>query len=168
MPTASRNERRKRRQRRNISLITRELRSLNARHFNASFTLLAVLKYMDGPITISKELAATLMQEYHFLSWQADRQSDGSVIVTLQDKRTAKADETVGATSDAADGVSPRSVTAQLGKRTPCTQCGGAGVITRDTLVGGTDHDTEDTPCDHCKDTEGYEPDEAPDAQRPA
>jgi hypothetical protein len=113
MPTASRNERKKRRQRRNLSLITRELRSLNARHFNASFSLLAVLKYMDGPITISKELAGTLMEEYHFLSWQADRQDDGSVIISLKDKRQAETAAPEASTSTEPV-VLKRSVTAQL------------------------------------------------------
>lgn len=137
MPTASRNERKKRRQRRNISLITRELRSLNARHFNASFTLLAVLKYMDGPITISKELAATLMQEYHFLSWQADRQPDGSVIVTLQDKRTAKADAPETVPTEPV--VSPRSVSAQLDRATcPGDGCPGCDVC--EAIADGADY----------------------------
>jgi hypothetical protein len=43
--------------------------------------------------------------------------------------------------------------------RQPCSECGGMGVKTFDIIVNGTEHDTEDVPCERCKDTEGFEPD---------
>lgn len=165
MPTASRNEKKKRRQRRNISLLTRELRALNARHINAQFAILSALTGAGGAIIVSKENVAKAMADFRLINWKTERQDDGSMKISVVDPRTgAKLEVTDPAeTTDRPD----RSVTAQLGKK-PCTKCGGAGVIVSDTIVGGTEHDTVETPCEHCKDTEGYEPDEATDAQRPA
>lgn len=39
---------------------------------------------------------------------------------------------------------------AQTTPATPCQDCGGLGTITRDILVGGTEHDTEEVDCETC------------------
>ncbi len=108
MPTASRNDRRKRRLRRNVSLLNRELRSLNARHVNAHFTLLAVLVNAGGSITISADKVGEAMADMRFLNWKTARQEDGSMIVTAEDPRV----ETPAENPDAV--VAPRSVASQL------------------------------------------------------
>lgn len=117
MPTASRNERKKRRTRRNLSLATRELRALNARHINAQFTVLAILQSFGGSVVVNAEDATAVMTGFTHLGWTGERQEDGSMKVTLTDTRpavTPVAPAVSGASSDPMVALGPRSVTAQL------------------------------------------------------
>lgn len=112
MPSVSRNERRKRRLRRNVTLMGRELRQVNARHLNAHFTLLAMLVNANGAIVIAPDMAAAAMKDMRFLNWQTQRQEDGSMRVSLLDSRTPPV-EAIDLAEEASDRPD-RSVTAQL------------------------------------------------------
>lgn len=118
MAQTSRNERRKRRQRRNISLLSRELRTVNARHINAQFTLLAILQAAKGAFVVGKDEATAVLTGFAHLNWKTERQEDGSMRVELVDSRTVATDapETSELTenTDATETAVPRSVTAQL------------------------------------------------------
>lgn len=109
MAQASRNERKKRRVRRNLCLVTRELRNVNARHINAQFVLLAMLQSLGGSVVVNPEDVDTAMKAFTHLHWQSDRQEDGSMKVTLLDDRQAAPEDL----SDT-EARPNRSVTAQL------------------------------------------------------
>lgn len=109
MAQASRNERKKRRVRRNLSLVTRELRKVNARHINAQFVLLAMLQSLGGTVVVNPEDVDAAMKAFTHLHWQSDRQEDGSMKVTLLDDRNAAPAETADT-----EARPDRSVTSQL------------------------------------------------------
>lgn len=141
MGQASRNERKTRRRKvaarqtaqRKARTNRQYLSALSSRVINAQFTLLAILQAQGGSVVVATDVAAGVMTDFAHLAFMTERQEDGSMKVTLTDNR-----------------------------RKPCTQCGGMGVITQDTIVGGTEHDTIEFPCEHCKDSEGFEPEPAP------
>ena len=67
MPTTSRNANHKRRQRRTISLLTRQARQLLADLQKTHLTLLGVLAQSGGEVTVTK---GTLAQVTRQMSWQ--------------------------------------------------------------------------------------------------
>ena len=70
MPTASRNERRKRRQRRTISLLTRQSNRLQEQFQKTHFTLLGVLAQSGGEVTVTKGTLQQVLDRLKFLNWQ--------------------------------------------------------------------------------------------------
>ena len=67
MSSASRNERRKRRQRRSISLLTRQSSQLRVQLQTTHIALLGVLAQLGGEVTVTK---GTLAQVTRQMSWQ--------------------------------------------------------------------------------------------------
>lgn len=118
MPTASRNERRKRWYQRNMSLLTRENKTLQGQALNTRFVLLALVQERGGTVVVPEEVAKATMQAFQHLDWHTKRKVDGAMVVTCTDRREAakKAEEKAMAPGMEAITQSrpDRSVTAQL------------------------------------------------------
>lgn len=69
MPTASRNERKKRRIRRNVTLLTRALQQTQRQATNDRFVLLQVLA-ANGPAVVPKAITEDTVKNYQTLTYE--------------------------------------------------------------------------------------------------
>ena len=69
-----------------------QLRDVSVRHINAQFTLLAVLRQYGGSVTVAADIATALLPDFQYLNWQTERLEDGTMKVSVLDKRPAEAD----------------------------------------------------------------------------
>lgn len=71
MAKLSRNARGKARVRRNLSLMGREYRKLQAAHFNTHLTLLMVLAQSGGELTVTQGTMQQTVEQIKTLNWQS-------------------------------------------------------------------------------------------------
>lgn len=71
MAAQSRNQRHKARQRRNISLLTRELKQARSAHFNAHLTVLMLLAQQGGEATVVQGTMQQVVQSVQELNWES-------------------------------------------------------------------------------------------------
>lgn len=84
MATASRNERKKRRQKRTNSLLKQSLKQTYQAHANALVTLFAVLAQRGGSVMVTKGTLEQASQNLNRLSYQVDKgDNEGEFIVRV-------------------------------------------------------------------------------------
>ena len=83
MPTASRNERRKRRLKRNNSLLQRSLKQESVERGKAMVVLLALLGQAGGEVTISKGTMQQTLSALKELTYQVTPTTEGEFIIRL-------------------------------------------------------------------------------------
>jgi hypothetical protein len=87
MPSASRNANRKRRQKRKISLLTRELTSRTNQLGNHQFVLLSILMQAGGTCVVSPATTREVLQHFGQLAWRTEAGESGDMRVVMQDTR---------------------------------------------------------------------------------
>lgn len=71
MARASRNTRQKTKQKRNLSLATREVRALQASLYRTHITLLAVLGQQGGDVTVTKATFDHVLKNARTMNWES-------------------------------------------------------------------------------------------------
>jgi hypothetical protein len=80
MARDSRNVRKKRRQRRNLSLVSKQLRTISTQALRSHMTLVAVLAQLGGDTKVSKETMNKVTPQW---GYQNSQNEDGTVTVRL-------------------------------------------------------------------------------------
>ncbi len=92
MPTASRNERKKRRQKRTSSLLKRVLKQTEFQRQQAMILLLAVLAQHGGEFTIVKGTIAQVMTDFQYLGFESVKgATENEVVVRMVSNKSVTA-----------------------------------------------------------------------------
>ena len=84
MAQDSRNTKRKRRMKRNISLVSREAQKMLIQLRQTQFMLFQVLEQSGGSITVTRETSQTILQHLQGLGWKTEGTPEGMKVVLVK------------------------------------------------------------------------------------